>query len=283
MSDQQQPSQAQAPGQQPASQTTGDFGLTPENSRLFETKGWLKDGKPDFNAAATGFYQLEKLVGSDKVPLPPKGQDGQRDWSQWEGWSHLGVPEKPDGYQIKVPDGYDLTDTDKAFHQHMLPLAHKAKLAPWQMDILAEGFNDFSGNLRGQNAGRIGQEVEAAEAVLQKKFGPALDQKLDLANRAAEHFFGQDLLVAINAAGLGRNPAFVEKMIALGELTAEDNRLPGAATLPAADPEAEVKKLEGDKDFVAAYLDGSHPGHKEAVRRMNDALAKASAGRGGRR
>ena len=50
-------------------------------------------------------------------------------------------------------------------------------------------------------------------------------------------------------------------------------------TLPATPEEAqaEIGRLEGDKDFTAAYLDAYNDGHPEAQARMTD-LHKIAAG-----
>jgi hypothetical protein len=241
------------------------FGLSQDHVAVLQSKGWFNNGNVDVGKLVDGYVNVEKAIGADKLVLPPKGADGSRDWTKWDGWTQLGRPEKPEAYQVKVPDGYQLTDTDKAFHQAILPLAHQAGLSQSQLDILAEGFNGFSGQLRGNSEAAVAREVEAAESALRQKFGAAFDVKLDIANRAMEHFFGKELIAAVDKAGLGRNAAFVEKMAALGELMAEDNKLPGGGKPSggALDPAAAQKEIAAmESAALAAMQKGeSHPGH----------------------
>jgi hypothetical protein len=250
-----------------------EHNLSPENGKLFQTKGFIKEGKFDFNAIGTGYHNLEKLVGSEKVALPPKDEKGARAWDKWDGWSQFGVPEKHEEYQFRMPEGQEATDGDKAFHGHMAPFLHKAKLSQWQLDVLSEGINGFSGGAAEKSQAQIAEQMKSGEDALRKQFGPDYDEKIALGDRFIAAHGGDQLVAELAKSGLGRSPTLIAAIIAAAEATAEDNSLPGdkgGSHQP--DPAAAVSSLKGDKEFMAAYLNGSHPGHAEAVKRMNAAI-----------
>lgn len=106
---------------------------------VFAAKGWA-DADPVAALAKVGgaYVNAEKLIGAEKLPLPPKGADGKRDFANWDGWKALGVPEKPDAYTFAKPEdfaGYS-DDMAGAFRD----MAHKARLTPEQAAIVHDEY-----------------------------------------------------------------------------------------------------------------------------------------------
>lgn len=249
----------------------------PEDIRpLAQAKGWKSPAE-----AVKSYAHLERLVGADKIALPPKDAQGNRDWSKWEGWSTIGRPEAPDKYAFRLPDGQRATDEDRALHAHMAPLLHKAGLAQWQVDLLAQGLEKFGHQHRDKLSRQTQQTYAAAVQELQRDWGASFDRHLDLANRAVRQFGGPDLVRALSASGLGHHPAVVRAFARMGAMLAEDSGLPaGSAGGGAGSARAEIQRLKADPQFQSAFLNRLHPGHEQAMSKMLSLQAQASNGGG---
>ena len=237
--------------------------LEPDLKGLVQTKGWK--GPADVLKSYAG---LEKLVGADKVVLPPKGADGNPDWSKFD-WGKIGRPESHDKYAFKSPEGYTQTETDKAFQAHMAPILHKAGLAQWQVDELAGGFSAFSAKLGTDRVQMSEMKATEADGILHQRFGLAYDQKMDQANRGIRFAGGQPLVQKLKTYGiLGPNGEVLDADIAemfskIGGAFSEDGDMPqGEATATMTPKDAESQHASMIAEAATALKDGkSHPGH----------------------
>lgn len=241
-------------------------GLPEELRPVAAAKGWRTPAE-----ALKSYVHLERLVGADKIALPPKDARGNRDWSKWEGWSTIGRPEAPDKYAFRAPEGHSFTDGDRAFQTHMAPLLHRAGLAQWQVDLLADGLAEFGARHREHGARSAEDQRAATEAELRREWGGTYERQLDLANRAIRVFGGAEAARALVQSGAGRHPAIVRAFARIGASLAEDGGLPGERGGAAAAParaKSEIQRLKSDPEFQAAFLDRMHPGHEAAMTRM---------------
>lgn len=255
---------------------------------LAQAKGWKSPAE-----ALKSYAHLERLIGAERVALPAKDANGQRDWSQWEGWAALGRPEAPERYVFKgAKDGNAApTAIDREFQSHMAPLLHRAGLAQWQVDLLAEGFDGFNREFRGRSETRAQAEMAAAETELRRDWDRSFDRHMDLANRAVRQFGGAELARALGQSGLGRNPAVVRAFARIGAALAEDGGMPhdrpgpmqGGASAGTGSARAEIQRLKGDGEFQQAFLNRLHPGHDAAMARMLRLQAQVSLIDGGAR
>lgn len=235
------------------------LGLPPEISGWLQTKGYKTPAD-----AFVGHINAEKAIGADKLVLPPKGQDGNRDWSKFD-WGALGRPEAPDKYAVKLPEGYQVSDGDKEFHAAILPAAHKAGLAQWQLDIMAEAFNGYSGGLMQKSQAQQQEIAAALDKTITEKWGAAKDAKLATAQAAAKALgFPPEMLSKLeNTVG---DFAMLEKLAEIGgKYFAEDNgdisKSAGTGGLMTpADAQKDAAKM--DAEAMQAMMKGeSHPGH----------------------
>jgi hypothetical protein len=247
----------------------------PEDVRpLAQAKGWKSPGD-----ALKSYAHLERMIGADKVALPPKDAQGNRDWSKWDGWATIGRPEAPEKYAFRAPDGHTASETDRAFQAHMAPLLHKAGLAQWQVDLLAQGLDSFGTQHRDRLSSHGQQAYAASVHELKRDWGASFDRNLDLANRAVRQFGGPDLVRALSAAGLGHHPAVVRAFARVGATLAEDSGLPGgSASGGTGSARSEIQRLKADPQFQAAFLNRLHPGHEQAMGKMLKLQAQASSG-----
>ena len=82
----------------------------------------------------TSYRALEKMLGSEKLPLPRNDQDRH---GYERVYKALGRPDSPDGYGI-VQDG----SADPAFANEAARWFHEAGLSTRQGQPLAEQFNE---------------------------------------------------------------------------------------------------------------------------------------------
>lgn len=258
---------AGAPPARPDAGTDWRAALPDELKPVAEAKGWRAPAD-----ALKSYVHLERLVGADRIALPPKDAAGNRDWAKWDGWTALGRPEAPERYAFHAAAGQAFSDGDRAFQAHMAPLLHRAGLAQWQVDMLTGGLAEYGERHRSQAEQHAGAQRAAAEAELRREWGGGYERQMDLANRALRAFGGPEAVRALSDSGAGRDPAVVRAFARIGAALAEDGDLPGerrAAPEPAASQaRLEIQRLKADPEFQAAFLDKMHPGHPLAMAKM---------------
>lgn len=261
------PGAAGSPAAAAAAPASGDWttSLAPDHRTLVQTKGWKSPAE-----ALASYANLEKSVGYDKVALPPKGANGERDWSAWDGWNQLGRPETPDKYDLtkfKPPEGVTLDDTRmKGFLGH----AHKLGLTQAQTLGVIEFYGqDTAALLNGAQQGRL-QSIEKLNADMAGKWGAAKDQKIDLARKAAKALGFDDAQLDKLEATVG-SFAMLDRFATIGEQYFNNAGAPvtgsnagGAAALNTpAGAKAEIDRIMGEAAGNAkhAYWDKKHPEH----------------------
>jgi hypothetical protein len=269
------------PGQGVAAATDADWraALPDDLKPVAAAKGWRTPAE-----ALKSYVHLERLVGADKIALPPKDAKGNRDWARWEGWAAIGRHESPDTYAFAPGAGQAFSEGDRAFQAHMAPLLHRAGLAQWQVDLLAGGLAEFGEQHRAQSEHSADRRRAAAEAELRREWGGAFERQMDLANRALRVFGGPDAVRALIRSGAGTQPAIVRAFARIGAALAEDGGLPGERGGGAPAPSrarSEIQRLKSDPEFQTAFLDRMHPGHDAAMTRMLRLQAQVSEGDAG--
>lgn len=262
-------------GQEQQATTGGDWtaGLPPDLKPLVETKGWKTPAD-----ALSSYMNLEKTVGAEKLPLPPKDAQGNRDWSKWDGWNALGRPESPDKYDlgdVKMPEGAPIDEQAKAgFFAH----AHKIGLTNAQAKEIFGWYGGFLEQAMTGNSQQAAEETAQAEAALKKEWGKAFEAKIDGANRVVRQFGGKDLVAELEKTGMGRNPMLVKALAAIADAIGEDGELggskPGAAMSPA-EAKSEISRMETDEGTLKILMNKQHPEYDALVAKRNRLYALA--------
>lgn len=220
--------------------------------------------------------KLRAALGTDKLPLPPAGADGKRDFSKWDGWAQLGRPEQPDAYAFPSPEGYEFSATDKAFHAAMRPALHASGLAQWQVDQISNAYTAYSQQLLQQAE----KAAAAAREELQREWGAAFPQQIDLANRAVRAIFGDAVAEAkqvrlADGRFLLDDPALARAMAKAGALMQEDGSLPagsagGGGILTPDAANAEIQRIRGEAMSNPQHPlnNKDHPEHEAIYRRL---------------
>lgn len=238
--------------------------VAPEVRGVVETKGWHKEAKTpaEVLSRAIGSYtEAEKALGGDRMALPPKDAQGNRDWSKAD-WNALGRPEKPEGYSaFAPPQGGKLTDEQVALRDAV----HAAGLSNWQVQKVAGVLAKLSADREAKSEAEIGAETTAAQEALQQKWGAAHDTNVALANRAMSKASSR-LQEKITKSGLGRDPEFMEMFAEFGKHYAEDATANGLAAnagvagalLTPAQALVEIGRINADSAQMAILQDKGH-------------------------
>ncbi|WP_428247225.1 hypothetical protein [Ferrovibrio sp.] len=266
----------------------GGFVLSDAHNALLTTKGWMKEGKPDWNAALDGYSALERTLGADKLVLP--GKDAKPE--AWDAvYNKLGRPESADKYDLSGFKPTDGVPWDDGRFKAAMPKLHALGLTQAQLVGVAGILNEDNTAVFQGLRQAADKQPELTKAELQKTWGKDFDVNLDHANRLVKAAFGEDLAAAkdirlMDGTYLLDNPAIAKAFAAAGKLMAEPASLPGAGGANGggangggavageprtpAEADAEIRKImsaaAGDKSH--AYVNRDHPEHKALHERM---------------
>ncbi|MAN64592.1 MAG: hypothetical protein CMI60_21895 [Parvibaculum sp.] len=234
--------------------------VSDEHRGFVENKGWQTT-----DDVVKSYVNLERQIGTDRIPLPVEGQD----ISQWEGWDKLGTPETAEGYELAVPQGYENYNQDMSawFREK----AHEAKVPAHMAQRLHDAFVERA----------IGQEKDMAldqqrafedwGNELKKEYGNSFDEKVGLARRAVRAFGSDTLVDLLNESGLGNHPEMVRAFAKVGaELSSgqqfKDAEVSGSFGMTPEDARAEISRIRANP----ALMDKTSPENKV----LNDRLTQ---------
>lgn len=227
-----------------------------------QTKGWK-----DPASVVDGYRNLEKLIGAPKervLKLPEKPDDPG--WG--EVWGKLGRPEKPESYELPIPEGHG----DPEFAKGIAEVMHKHGVPKGAAHALAEFNNNYVKNLI-ETHQREQQQKSAAElSQLKSEWGPKFDENAELSKRAAREFGvsaeqAQALEGALGTAGM------LKLFNAIGSRLAEPKPLEagggdggsGFGLTPEA-AKARIGQLRNDREWTGKYLAGDVNARQEMER-----------------
>lgn len=226
-----------------------------------QNKGWK-----DPMELANGYRNLEKLVGVDKLPMPKDDADA-------EGWQRvydrLGRPSSAEDYKLPVPDG-DSGEFAKAaagkFHELGLSGKQAQELANWWNSTQQEKMQGLAQQQQ--------QQADAELGELQKEWGQAYEENVELGRRAArEYGLNADTLGKIEGA-IGTK-GLMELMAKIGRSQGEASFVQGDAPgkggfgmTPAA-AQQRIAALKADPSWTAKYLNNDVDAKGEMARLMS--------------
>lgn len=219
---------------------------------------------------AYSYEHLSKMQGKDKLPLPTDESDTE---TMEEVYRRLGKPEDPTEYELPSIAEDSQFEPSEEFLESFKSKAHELGLNNKQVKDL---FGWYVQDVAEQEISQMQQQAqeyrEHAEQTLRKEFGNAYDEKVDLANQAVWEFGGEELATRLQETGMGNDPTFVKLFAQLGEQLQEDQVGGSSKKDFGRTPEqaqAEIAELKQSPSFMDVYMDGSKPGHKEAVQKMH--------------
>ena len=238
--------------------STGNWWDNIEDSDL---KGYVANkGWKDSTELARGYQNLEKLLGSEKLPMP-KGDDDVEGWNKL--YTKLGRPETPEGYGIKAADGQDPTLANAAASKF-----HELGLTEKQGQALTNWWAEQSQGLLDAQSAAQAQSAEQAIAELKNEWGNKYDENVELGRRAArEYGLDADALGKIeNALG---TKGLLDLMAKIGRGQGEAEFIGQGKTSFGMSPEAaraRIQALKGDAEWTQRYLKGDADARAELER-----------------
>ena len=223
-----------------------------------ENKGWK-----DPSDVANGYRNLEKLIGSEKVPLPKSAED-------LEGWNRvydsLGRPKTAEDYKLPVPEG-DPGTFAKAAAQEF----HKAGISQGQADKLSAWWNQTQTAKMAEFQQQASQKAEADVSAVRAEWGGAYAENLELGRRAAREFGldGAKLSAMENGLGTGEMLRLLAKIgRATTEHSFEGGKTSGSFGMTPDAAKNQISSLQGDREWASKYINGNADARAEMSRLM---------------
>tara|TARA_X000001382_G_scaffold106272_1_gene81643 strand:- start:36 stop:878 length:843 start_codon:yes stop_codon:yes gene_type:complete len=214
----------------------------------------------DIESLAKSYVHAQKLVGTDKIPVPNKHAT-EDDWNAV--YKRLGRPDTPDGYKFNLPEDQKVDENGlKVFADH----AHKLGLLPNQAEGLVKFYNEMQSNqLQEADSTALAGRQKAMDE-LQSEWGAAYKQKVDQANNVVASVFPQGFMSTNLADGtkLGDHPAVIKAFADLASKMGED-KIPQAEGPTYLTPKQIDKEIATLQAPGSAYWDKNHPNHGIAV------------------
>lgn len=206
------------------------------------------------------------------MPLPENASDQEK--AEWSGRLRglLGVPEKPEGYGVKKPEGVPQELWNEPYVQTMTGILHKHNASPALVRELIEADVKQGNTSSGDFQARQAKEIEGQKAEISKAWGSEVQTKLTGAMKMAK-VMGLD----INDPRIGNNAAVIIGLAKAAELFAEDTLHragggdgAGSALVGSGDPRQASLSIKRDpaNPLHLAYHDSTHPRHKEALNKV---------------
>ena len=227
----------------------------------------------DIPNLARQLVSAQELIGRSGVKRPNK--EDPEDVNRY--YTELGRPESADDYNLASlrPEGLPW---DESMEGTMASAFHSAGLSTEQAQAVQSRMVEVAKEQYESSQGQLEEANRAARQQLQSKWGNAYQGNIDLANRAFAAHAGDAMqemanTTLSNGIKLGNWGPFIEFMASLGQKQAEHGligeREGRRFTRTPDEAQREIRKLEADEDFQAAYFDGNHIEHDDAVARMS--------------
>ena len=209
------------------------------------------------------YLHAQKLVGSDKIPIPNKHATDE-DWN--EVFKRLGAPENPEDYKYNLKD----QELDNQQVSEFNKAAHKLGLLPKQAEGLIKFYNEMNANMATSQEDAAAQAQLTTETELKKEFGPQFNKRLDQAKKLAVNSLGSEFLENTylkDGSRLGDNIKVIKAFSELAEKLSEDEIIKGDGSdyMTAKDIEKEINELTQEG---SAYWNKTHPNHQKAVQEV---------------
>ena len=231
-----------------------------------EVRTWVEaKGFKDPLSAAESAYNLEKLMGFDRagktVVLPDENSPPE---ARQAFLQKLGVPEKPEGYGFKVPDG-----ADDSFAKSAAQWLHEAGVPAKAGEALFQKWNEYAQTMQTQQQTAFAAQSERDMATLKTEWGQAYDQNVELGRRAALQFIpgsGEERAATLNKLEQALGTSGLLKFMAnIGQGLGEHKMVQGGGSgvMTPAQASQRIAELKSNADWTKAYLSGDQAKAKE--------------------
>ena len=214
----------------------------------------------DIEGLAKSYVHAQKMVGSDKIPVPNKYAT-DKDWDAV--YEKLGRPKSADGYKYDLPQDKQV---DEASLKEFSNQAHKLGLLPTQANGVVKFYNEMTAKSIQDADSKALAARENSTKELKQEWGQAFDQKINQAATLAKSVGATELFDTNLADGtkLGDHPVMIKAFAELASKMGEDSIV--QASGPAYLTPNQIEKQIGELTQVgSAYWDKNHINHQAAV------------------
>ena len=214
----------------------------------------------DINALAKSYIHAQKMVGSDKIPVPNKYAT-EDDWNAV--YEKLGRPKTADGYKFDLPQDKQV---DEVSLKEFSSQAHKLGLLPGQAQGMVKFYNEITAKSLQDADSKALAARETSTKELKQEWGQAYNQKVSQAATLAKSVGATELLDTNLADGtkLGDHPVMIKAFAELANKMGEDSIV--QASGPTYLTPNQIEKQIGELTQTdSAYWDKHHPNHQASV------------------
>lgn len=234
-------------------------------------------------AAIDALFAAQAKISSGELKTALKPDATPEELASWR--VDNGIPEKPEDYELGLPNGLVIGEADKPIVDDFLKAAHEANLHPNQVNQALGWYFDKQEQAFAEQAARDEEARIRAEDTLREEFGPEYRRNLEIARnflRGAPESVREKLETGRAADGtpLGNDPDLIRWMVGLSrEMNPLATVVPGSGTNAAQAVESELSNLRqmmGDR--TSAYWKGPDAAKMQArYRELVSALDKTKA------
>jgi hypothetical protein len=193
-----------------------------EKPEWLEAKFWTDKG-PNVEALAKSYDVAQRALGRKaQAVVPPTEKSTPEEVAEYR--KALGVPESPEGYQLKpeqLPEG---VTWDENVAKRAAELAHKHNVPAAAMQEFMKFDMERAALMNQAAAGMIEQQLEAGRIELQRVWGDKMPEKIELARRAA-------VTAGVDPTSQGFvDPQVVKAIVSLAEKLSDDKLVAGDQT-----------------------------------------------------
>ena len=217
----------------------------------------------DIEGLAKSYVHAQKMVGSDKIPVPNKYAT-DKDWDAV--YEKLGRPKSADGYKYDLPQDKQV---DEASLKEFSSQAHKLGLLPGQAQGMVKFYNEMTAKSIQDADSKALAARETSTKELKQEWGQAFDQKINQAATLAKSVGATELFDTNLADGtkLGDHPVMIKAFAELANKMGEDSIV--QASGPTYLTPNQIEKQIGELTQTgSAYWDKNHPNHQAAVQEV---------------
>ena len=217
----------------------------------------------DIEGLAKSYVHAQKMVGSDKIPVPNKYAT-DKDWDAV--YEKLGRPKSADGYKYDLPQDKQV---DEASLKEFSSQAHKLGLLPTQAQGMVKFYNEMTAKSIQDADSKALAARETSTKELKQEWGQAFDQKINQAATLAKSVGATELFDTNLADGtkLGDHPVMIKAFAELANKMGEDSIV--QASGPTYLTPNQIEKQIGELTQTgSAYWDKNHPNHQAAVQEV---------------
>ena len=217
----------------------------------------------DPGALAKSYVNAQRMIGADKIALPGKSATPD-EWR--EVYTRLGAPTDASGYEFEG-DSPLHDDYMNSFREHALNAGPNPSQANEMMNFVRGTVTTMN-----ETASQGAEEARyAGEQELRQEFGQAFEQRLEMAQMAAQNLLGGtemfDEIQLSDGRMLGDHPDIIRMFSNLASAIGEDN-LAGETTELVMTPEEASRQVAEMTRRDGPYWDRMHPEHDTYIQEV---------------